>query len=481
MPDGALGIVGGLVLEDGRRWGEAAFPWQSADARAVLDLVGPRRHFWTRPRGASKTTDAAGVAVAALLGQAPPAARGYVFAADRDQAGLLLDSIEGFVGRTPGLAGGLDVQAWKVVATRTGATLEILAADAASSWGLRPWFVVVSEFAAWPETQGPVRLWRSIFSALPKVPGSRLLVESNAGDPAHFAAGVLERARRQPDRWRLSEIPGPTPWLDPADLAEQRAELPEWEFARLHENVWIESDDRLSSVDDLRACSTLSDWPLARRRDVPYLLTLDVGLKHDRTVCAVTHPEARQDAAGFRVVLDRMAAWQGSRRDPVSLDLVESYVLQAARDYQVSGILLDPYQAAQLAQRLRARGVRVDEFAFTAASVGRLGAALHTSIRDHALALPPAEHEEPEAAELHEELAHVRLRESSPGVYRLDHDHGRHDDRAVALALAVHYWREAWRPVVGPRKVLNPYTGDMIDEDELDWIEFERQNRISPY
>jgi len=36
-----------------------------------------------------------------------------------------------------------------------------------------------------------------------------------------------------------------------------------------------------------------------------------------------------------------------------------------------------------------------------------------------------------------DELAHVRLRESSPGVYRLDHDSGRHDDRAVALALAV--------------------------------------------
>ena len=41
--------------------------------------------------------------------------------------------------------------------------------------------------------------------------------------------------------------------------------------------------------------------------------------------------------------------------------------------------------------------------------------------------------------------AHVRLRETSPGVYRLDHDSGRHDDRAVSLALGVDYLQS--RPV----------------------------------
>ena len=32
--------------------------------------------------------------------------------------------------------------------------------------------------------------------------------------------------------------------------------------------------------------------------------------------------------------------------------------------------------------------------------------------------------------------ANLRLRETSPGVFRLDHDRARYDDRAVALALA---------------------------------------------
>jgi hypothetical protein len=35
-----------------------------------------------------------------------------------------------------------------------------------------------------------------------------------------------------------------------------------------------------------------------------------------------------------------------------------------------------------------------------------------------------------------DELRNVRLRETTPGVVRIDHDPDRHDDRAIALALA---------------------------------------------
>jgi hypothetical protein len=40
-------------------------------------------------------------------------------------------------------------------------------------------------------------------------------------------------------------------------------------------------------------------------------------------------------------------------------------------------------------------------------------------------------------AALLEELSTVRLRETAPGQYRVDHDPGRHDDRVIALGLAV--------------------------------------------
>ena len=166
------------------------------------------------------------------------------------------------------------------------------------------------------------------------------------------------------------------------------------------------------------------DGPLEFDPAHRYVLTLDLGLKQDRTAAVVAHREGR------RVVLDRLAVWQGSRAEPVSIEAVEDWVFDVAVRFGRARVVLDPWQAMGSLQRLRARGLVVEEFAFTAVSVGRVASSLFTVLRDRAVALPPDE-------DLLDELAHVRLRESSPGVYRLDHDAGRHDDRAVALGLAV--------------------------------------------
>ena len=440
MASRALDLLLSLRLDDGRRWGDAAQPWQRADAEAVLAEEGPRSHYLTRPRGGSKTTDLGAVSTVALVEQLPPRSRSYAAAADRDQAALLLDAIAGFVARTDGLAGALRVEAWKVTSLRTGATLEVLAADEASSWGLRPHLLVGDEFARWKTTPGSRGFWRALFSALPKTPGSRLVILTTAGEPSHPAHKLLERAKASPERWRVSEVPGPCPWLNEDDLAEQAAELPEWEYRRLHLNQWVESADRLTNVADLAACVVLDgprEWAAGRS----YALGLDVGLKSDRTVLAVCSAEAQT------VALDRLFVWQGSRAQPVSLDAVEATIVEAWTQYGRPPLVADPWQSAQLCQRLRARGVRVVEFAFTGPSVSRLALRLHGAIRDHALLLP-------DDPELIDELANVRLRETSPGVYRLDHDHGRHDDRAIALSLSIDHLLA--RPPGGPVTAHSP-------------------------
>jgi len=55
---GRLGLVG---EDDSTTWGEQAADFQHEDAAAICAAPesGPRRHFVVRPRGASKTTDAA--------------------------------------------------------------------------------------------------------------------------------------------------------------------------------------------------------------------------------------------------------------------------------------------------------------------------------------------------------------------------------------------------------------------------------------
>jgi hypothetical protein len=160
-------------------------------------------------------------------------------------------------------------------------------------------------------------------------------------------------------------------------------------------------------------------------------MSLDVGLKNDRTVVVVC---SVSQGSGV-VALDRMEVWQGTRARPVSLDAVEAWILEAWSAYGHPPLVCDPYQAAQLMERVRRRRVRVIEHVFSSVSVSRLAIRLHQLIADHAIELP-------DDAELLDELRGVRLREVSPNVYRLDHDSGRHDDRAVTIAMAASHLLE---------------------------------------
>lgn len=424
----ALALVLGLVTEDGPRWGEVATDWQRADAAAVLDLDGPRSHFVTRPRGASKTTDLAAVAIAALLEQAPPASRSYWVAVDADQADLGMDAMRGFISRTPGLGAVLEVRARQVVNRRTAAALEVLPADGASAWGLRPWLTIVDELAAWPSTRNYRTLWEALVSAVPKGgPTGRLVCLTSAGEPSHWSSRVIAHARTS-SSWRVAETPGPVPWWTENDLAEQRAMLTDSAFARLILNRWTEAEDRLTTADAVESCIGHSG-ELPYVAGTEYLIALDIGVTNDRTVVAVGHRERFDESHG--VVLDVMRVWTPTKGRAVDLTDVGDVLVELSVQYGGAQLVFDPYNAAHLTQQLRTRGVRSRPFTFSATSVGRLGLVLYRLLRDGLLDLP-------DDAELVDELANVRLRENAPGSYRLDHDAGRHDDRAVALALLAH-------------------------------------------
>ncbi|HWC35940.1 MAG TPA: terminase large subunit [Mycobacteriales bacterium] len=429
MPE-PLSLLGALPLESGRRWGEAATEVQWDDARAVLGSDGPRRHWLGRSRGYSKTTDAAALTIVALLTLLAPGAYGYAAAADRDQARLLLAAIAGFARRAPALREVLDVQAWRVVSRRSGAVVEVLPADAASSWGLLPSWLVIDELCQWPTTGNARAFLDSLLSALPKVPDSRALVISTAGDPAHWSRRLYDIAGSDP-LWHRSEVHGPAPWLRPEEIEAERRRLLPSMFGRMFMNEWLAAEDRLAGAEELAAAFVL-DGPLEPRPGVRYLCGVDIGVKHDRTVVSVCHGE-RVDGARdrVRVVCDRQLVFAGSRDIPVQLETVEEALLEIHKRYRPARYVLDPWQAIGLAQRLRVKGLRIEEFTFSGASVGRLALTLFGLLRDRLLALPDDDG-------LRDELGNVRLRETSPGVLRIDHDSGRHDDRVISLALAAH-------------------------------------------
>jgi phage terminase large subunit-like protein len=244
-------------------------------------------------------------------------------------------------------------------------------------------------------------MWTATFSSVPKWPGARLVALGHAGDPAHWSFKLRERARTS-RAWRFTRVPGPTPWLSPADLAEQRAVLLSSEYARRYENRWTAGEDRLTSQEDMAAC--LGDYDLLEPRPgVRYVGGLDVGPTHDRCVVTVAHREA-----DGQVVVDRQHVWQGSRTRPVNLGEVEAFLRELHRAYGRCPFRVDPFQAVHLAQRLRADGISVEEFAFSSQSVGRLAVTLYRLLADRLLLLPADE-------DLVEELVNVRLRETAPG------------------------------------------------------------------
>jgi len=430
----AFDLLCALRLEDGRHWGDAAAPFQLKDAAAIFSETGPKAHYLTRPRGGSKTSDIAGVALSWLATSAPLGGRGFIFASSVDQAAILIDAARGFIDRTPELQGVVSPENERLIG-RQSAWVKVVSADGASSWGLRGALLIVcDEFAMWPETRGARRVWTAAYTAQPKTPGCRLIILTSAGEPSHFSFDVLREARRERQRkqWRVSETPGPIPWMDPELLQSQRFMLTDAEYARLHMNLWTESEDRLVSPEDLEAAAVL-DGPLEAEPGRKYLVTVDLGFKDDPTAVAVTHAEPTSDdpKSPRRVVLDRIMRWKGSKRKAVLLDEVERYIAWASLNYNRAQVHADPTQAIGLVQRLNAAGVQASEFAFSGQSVGRIGQALHLALRNRQLWLP-------NDPDLLDELSRVRLRRSSPGVVRLDHDRGAHDDQAVVIGMACH-------------------------------------------
>lgn len=419
-------VLSELRLESGERWIDLAAPWQHEDAIAVLE--GERGYSYiTRPRGGSKTTDAAALSVCWLL-TGPERARYYAAAADAAQARLLLDALDGFARRTPAIAGRLRVEASRVVAVESGATIEVMPADAASSWGIRPDGVVIDEAAWWSDTPQPRMLLDSLLSSAAKVEGCRVVVITSPSSPDHFAYRLRQHAASDP-LWRLSEQTGPPPWLDPARVEEQRRRLPEAMYRRLFLGEWCEGEEQLAVSGDVEGCISHSG-PLDPHPRHRYTIGADLGVRRDRTAVAICH---REDE---RVIVDRLGLWKGSRLRPVQLGEVEEFIRQASKSYNGAELVADPWQAIQLMERLRGQGVKAQEFTFSQAGVGRLALTMVNLLRDQRLGLPDDD-------ELLSELRAVRLIERSPGSFRIDHASGQHDDQVIAIALAAqHLLRE---------------------------------------
>jgi hypothetical protein len=423
----ALEILGGLVLENGRTWGECAAPVQRADAEAVLADDPPARRFWIgRGRGFSKTGDAAAMTIAAVLGGVvEPGGHGFFCAADKDQARLAADAIAGWARRSE-LGGLVLVESNKIKFPHHHVEIEIMSSDAPSAWGRGGSWWVIDELTGWADAPNARAFYEAVSTAWPKVPTCRVIVIATAGSPAHFSYGIYSSALDDP-RWRVSDAHEVAPWIDPADIEGERRRLSGASFARLWENRWTEAEDHLCTRENLARCATLLSWPVPPARNKRYVVGVDIGVKFDSTAICVAHLEVvgREQ----RVVCDDMVVFRPRRGVQVPLREVEARVEALARRFNNALVLFDPNQALSMVQSLQERHVRVREYPFTVRSNDRAATLLHTMLRDGLLDLPA------DNAELLDELLTVRVVETSQGLLSIDTRPGGHDDQTDALGI----------------------------------------------
>jgi hypothetical protein len=305
-----------------------------------------------------------------------------------------------------------------------GSTLRILAADAPSSYGLRPTMVICDEQAEW-RTRA---LWDSLWSASGKRKGCRVVVITTAGwDRTSIAWEVRQIAEAEPN-WLFSSRSQCASWIDPAWLQQQQRTLPAHVYARLHENRWVDGVGAFFSAEEIERIFT-EPFPL---NPGARAIGLDLGLSRDKTVISLL----RDDAPTGCLCVDALVTHTPPVGRKVDLIEVEEGVRELAHTWGAP-VVLDPWQAVLMAQRLRHAGIPVVEYTFTSETRRKLFGALMDLIRNNQLRCRPH-------PELRAELLGLDVQQGKSGNWRVDHKVGGHDDHVISLALAIGgFWSDA--------------------------------------
>ena len=159
------------------------------------------------------------------------------------------------------------------------------------------------------------------------------------------------------------------PWQTSAWIEAQRKSLREPEFRRMVLTEFVEGTGDFLPIEAWLALVDPEHKPLAPGGHLPVYVGLDIATKPGGDDCALigVYPD------GGRVKVAFHRIWHGgaSRRKALKLsETVEPYLRAAARDYRLAGIFFDPYQALDLADRLRRAGIRCFEVAQSHATRG---------------------------------------------------------------------------------------------------------------
>ncbi len=236
-----------------------------------------------------------------------PFAEVVVVAASRDQAGILLRQVVGFIRRSNSLTARLTVKQREIVNERLGGRIRILASDSDTVDGQLPTLVIVDEL----HRHRTPALYGILRDGLgPR--GGRMVTISTSGDDEGSPLGQLRtRAHAMPGgerhgahlrvsdehfsfhEWALQPDAdvddlavvleaNPASWIDAAELRRRRTpSMRPWSWKRFTCGIWVSGENSAISDVEWRACARLGLEISGGVRGV--FCGVDLGWKHDST------------------------------------------------------------------------------------------------------------------------------------------------------------------------------------------------------
>lgn len=462
---GLLYYLNSVVINcapDPKPFGEVAEAWQrqllAPKIPAFEFLAGMNPNYWLKdretgngplsfmdilPRGHDKSS-LEGRLLSWLLIASKRHIDAYILAADADQGQLILDAMEVEARLNPWLGEKLHFNKTKRMVTGPMGTVKVIPADSKSAWGLRGNLYICDEITNWPERG--IKMWEAVLSGREKVPGTLVMLLSNAGLLGSWQHDVRMKVEHHPD-WVLFEREGQlASWMSPTRVAELKLVMPPSEAERVFDNRWI---DPATEFDYLRrreieACvqRARDRGLLIQMRRVPtlnnYVASIDYGAKRDRTALCILHINAQREC-----IVDRLDVWQGSPEQPVGIPQVEQWIKDARRNFNPTLFVLDPSNLEGTCQWMERNQFPLERFAPRGGQANfELAMHLRSIIANEQLLWYPTagdliveKYGRTSTETFADELAALRVKRMPYG-YRFDHEAQKHDDRAVAVGMA---------------------------------------------
>lgn len=403
------------------RFGVPLYDWQrdafeAATRRAGDRFVRPLGGI-SAPRGDGKSHGSAAVGVWRLVA-GPPHCDIISSALDLDGARVVLDHARTIVRRDPALMAEIDVRANSLHYGSAGSRWTITSREHTASRGRHPDLVLYDE-GGWARDD---ELFSSLAAGQASVADPLMLVTSTVGRRASGPLWTIKALAEGGDphvswHWHGQNL---SPKVTKQFLERQRRILMPAQFAREHQNQWVDAADSFTSAAEVDAAMS-HGWAQQHEGQAGQTCEgfVDIGLVSDPTVLALGH------AKGGLTFIDVLLTLEGSRLRPVQLTEVEAAVQDLSRRFRVRRWRIESWQGVAAVQSLQRVGLPVELFAPTAKAHAEEWPMLAQRLSSRTIVLPKHER-------LREELLNLTVELGPQGVRVIDKGKV-HQDHAVCV------------------------------------------------